>query len=58
MISPDRAILAHGSGIDDVLWFVVPVVAVFTWLRVAERRARKRAEDAESDQIGTTDDVD
>ncbi len=39
-------ILAHGSGIDDVAWFVVPVVLALVLLRLAERRARRRASDA------------
>lgn len=37
-------ILAHGSGIDDILLFIVPVgIAVFA-LRAAEKRARSRME--------------
>ncbi|MDH3518459.1 MAG: hypothetical protein OEM66_06000 [Acidimicrobiia bacterium] len=40
-------IFAHGSGIDDVLLFVIPVVVALALLRWAERRARRRA--AESD---------
>ncbi len=40
-------ILAHGSGIDDILWFVVPVALVIGWLRIAERRARRRASEGE-----------
>jgi hypothetical protein len=40
-------VLAHGSGIDDILWFVVPVALVIVWLRVAERRARRRAEETD-----------
>ncbi len=36
-------IFAHGSGIDDVLWFVVPVLLALFLLRWAERRARRRA---------------
>lgn len=39
-----RFTMAHGSGIDDVLWFVVPVILAIGVLRVAERRARQRAE--------------
>ncbi len=36
-------IFAHGSGIDDVAWFVVPVIVVLVGLRIAERRARARS---------------
>lgn len=34
-------VFAHGSGIDDVLWFLVPVVLALVVLRRAERRAAK-----------------
>ena len=34
-------VFAHGSGIDDVLWFLVPVVLALIVLRRAERRASK-----------------
>jgi len=37
-------ILAHGTYIDDVLWFAIPVAASLIVLRWAERRARARAE--------------
>jgi hypothetical protein len=41
-------ILGHGSGIDDILLFIVPVsIAVFA-LRAAEKRARARLDAAES----------
>jgi hypothetical protein len=41
-------VIAHGSGIDDILLFVIPVgLAVFA-LRAAERRAKARLE-AEAD---------
>lgn len=39
-----EVVLAHGSGIDDLAWFVVPVVAALVLLRAAERRARRNAE--------------
>lgn len=45
-------IFAHGSGIDDVLLFVVPVLVALILLRTAERKARRRAEAAESDPTG------
>lgn len=47
-------ILAHGSGIDDVLLFVVPVLIALVLLRMAERKARRRAEttDSTSDPTG------
>ena len=41
-------VLAHGSGIDDVLWFAVPVVVALFVLRRAERRARKSTSEQES----------
>ena len=34
-------VFAHGSGIDDVLWFLVPVVLALFVLKRAERRAAK-----------------
>jgi hypothetical protein len=36
-------VVAHGSGLDDIAWFVVPVVGVLIALRIAERRARARS---------------
>lgn len=44
-------ILAHGSGIDDLAWFVVPVVLALVLLRLAERRARRRASDADDGDV-------
>lgn len=41
-------VLAHGSGIDDILLFVVPVGLAMFALRTAERRARQRQEAEES----------
>lgn len=41
-------VLAHGSGIDDILLFVVPVGLAMFALRTAERRARER-QNAEGD---------
>ena len=38
-------VLAHGSGIDDVLWFLVPVVLALIVLRRAERRAKAGPEE-------------
>ena len=37
-------VFAHGSGIDDVLWFAIPVLLAFAWLRRSERKAAERAE--------------
>lgn len=37
-------VLAHGSGIDDLLMFVVPVALAVIGLRVAEKRAKARLE--------------
>ncbi len=42
-------ILAHGSGIDDILMFGIPVVVAVIGLRVAEKRAKARIESDESD---------
>lgn len=36
--------LAHGFYIDEILWFVIPVGLALWVLRLAERRARERAE--------------
>ena len=41
-------VLAHGSGIDDILLFVIPVsIAIFA-LRSAEKRAKARLDAGES----------
>ncbi len=46
---------AHGSGIDDVAWFIIPVVLVLVGLRIAERRARVRSsEEPERGDQGPT----
>jgi hypothetical protein len=37
-------VLAHGSGIDELAMFVVPVVVAVIVLRRAEQRARERIE--------------
>jgi hypothetical protein len=37
-----QPVLAHGSGIDDVLLFVVPAVLAVILLRRAEQKARRR----------------
>lgn len=46
-------IVAHGSGVDDVLWFLIPVVLAFLWMRRTEKRASERAEhdDADSEEV-------
>ena len=42
-------LIAHGSGVDDVLWFLVPVVvAMFVLRRVEKRAARKASRESES----------
>lgn len=46
-------ILAHGTYLDDVLWFAIPVALSIVGLRWAERRARKRAESDESTSDAT-----
>lgn len=42
-------VLAHGSGVDELLMFGIPVVAAIIALRVAEKRARQRIEDERAD---------
>ena len=42
-------VIAHGSGLDDVLWFLIPVLLAFAWLRRAEKKAGDRAEQDSSD---------
>jgi membrane protein implicated in regulation of membrane protease activity len=34
-------LLAHGWGWDEILYFVVPAIAVVLWVRWAEKRARR-----------------
>lgn len=41
-------VFAHGSGIDDVLWFLVPVILALVVLRRAEKRASKSASESDS----------
>jgi hypothetical protein len=41
-------VIAHGSGIDDVLWFLTPVVLALFVLRRAERRASKSKPEPDS----------
>jgi hypothetical protein len=41
-----QLLVAHGSGIDEVLVFVVPVVALLLIQRAGKRR-RRRAESAD-----------
>jgi hypothetical protein len=47
-----QVVLAHGSGIDDVLWFLIPVVLALFVLRRAERRATRSK--AETDSLDAT----
>lgn len=37
-------IFAHQGGWDEFLYFTIPVVLGFAWLRCAEKRARSKAE--------------
>lgn len=39
------SVIAHGSGVDDVLWFLVPVVVAMIVLRRVEKRAARKASD-------------
>jgi hypothetical protein len=50
-------VLGHGSGIDDILLFVIPVGLAILALRAAEKRAKTRidAESAEHDQPADED---
>jgi hypothetical protein len=41
-------ILAHGSGIDDLFIFGIPVIAALVALRIAEKRAQARLAAEES----------
>ncbi len=34
---------AHQGGWDELLWFAAPILAVFAWVRWAERKSRTRA---------------
>ena len=43
-----QVVLAHGSGIDDVLWFLIPVVIALFVLRRAEKRASRSKPEADS----------
>jgi hypothetical protein len=43
-----RPTLAHGSGIDDLIVFVVLAGGSILALRAAERKARRRAETEQS----------
>lgn len=38
-------VLAHGSGIDEILMFGIPVIVAVIALRVAEKRAQQRIDD-------------
>jgi hypothetical protein len=49
-------ILAHGSGIDDLFMFGIPVIGAVIALRVAEKRAQARLEAEEQRAEGTTQD--
>jgi hypothetical protein len=42
-----NVVIAHGSGIDDVLWFLIPVVLAMLVLRRAEKRAAKPPADTD-----------
>jgi len=46
-------VLAHGSGIDDILMFAIPVVVALFALRVAEKRAKTRLDAQRTDPKGT-----
>jgi len=46
-------VLAHGSGIDEILMFGIPVIVAVLALRLAEKRARQRVEHEAGDTEGT-----
>ena len=45
-------LLAHQGGWDELLYFGVPAVLAILAVRWAERRARRRAEEAEDEERG------
>jgi hypothetical protein len=47
--------LAHGSGVDEIILFVVPATLAIFGLRWAERRARREAETSAEAQTGEAD---
>jgi len=49
-------LLAHGSGVDDILMFVIPVGIALAALRITERRAARRADAHPPDGDDPTDD--
>ncbi|MDH4116092.1 MAG: hypothetical protein OEX04_01585 [Acidimicrobiia bacterium] len=50
-------VLAHGSGVDDILLFVIPVTLALIALRVAERRARTRMEELDDEDRSGIDET-
>ena len=53
---PGLTLLGHQGGWDEVLYFVVPVLAVVAWVRWAEKRARRRrASEEEASEAGADD---
>jgi len=52
-----RMVLAHGSGVDDILLFVIPVTLALIALRVAERRARTRMEELDDEDRSGIDET-
>ena len=51
-------VLAHQGGWDELLLFVVPILLVLGWVRWAERRARRRKDEAPERGSNMPDDVD
>jgi hypothetical protein len=47
-------VLAHGSGIDDLFMFGIPVIGAVIALRVAEKRAQARLESEEAAADGVS----
>jgi hypothetical protein len=43
------SLLAHQGGWDEFVYFLIPAVLAIFAVRWAERRARRRAEDAKSE---------
>jgi hypothetical protein len=54
MLPAAAVVLGHQGAWDEILYFLVPVIAVVAWVRWAERRARARRDaESEPDEEGT-----
>jgi cytochrome c-type biogenesis protein CcmH/NrfF len=50
--------LAHQSGWDELLLFLGPVILMLAWLRWAEKRARRRRDEAQEASSNMPSDTD